>query len=145
MTAKKRGQSPQRAPTVAATTTAAAVVARGGGTGRGKSDIGSYYAGTSITLLLLCVVYGASAAHRYIAIPVDGIDVIELSPVAPPSRITRQTDAYVPVAVPNIPQEEFKSPRAERSTAHILDYVDFGAHTGSNGAFSWYADYPAHH
>ncbi|XP_017787611.1 PREDICTED: uncharacterized protein LOC108570286 [Habropoda laboriosa] len=97
----------------------------------------------TVTLLLLCVVYGASAARRYIAIPVDGIDVIELSPVAP-SRITRQTEAYVPVAIPSISQEELKSPRAERSTAHILDYVDFGAHTGSNGAFSWYADYPAH-
>ncbi|OAD59810.1 hypothetical protein WN48_07930, partial [Eufriesea mexicana] len=98
-----------------------------------------------VTLLLLCGVYGASAGRRYIAIPVDGIDVIELSPMAPAtSRIARQTEAYVPIAVPSISQDELKSSRAERSNGHILDYVDFGGQTGTNGAFSWYADYPAH-
>lgn len=25
------------------------------------------------------------------------------------------------------------------------EYVDFGAHTGDNGAFGWYADYPINH
>lgn len=24
------------------------------------------------------------------------------------------------------------------------DVVDFGAHTGDNGAFGWYADFPVH-
>ncbi|KAF3419854.1 hypothetical protein E2986_12206 [Frieseomelitta varia] len=101
----------------------------------------------TVTLLLLCGVYGALAGRRYIAIPVDGIDVIELSPMAPATaRIPRQTEAYVPVAVPSVTHEELKGPRLERSSnAHILDYVDFGGQTGSNGAFSWYADYPAHH
>lgn len=100
----------------------------------------------TVTFLLLCGVYGALAGRRYIAIPMDGIDVIELSPVAPPTpRIARQTEAYIPIPVPNISQEELKNPRQERSNAHILDYVDFGGQTGSNGAFSWYADYPAHH
>ncbi|KAK1120859.1 hypothetical protein K0M31_011060 [Melipona bicolor] len=99
----------------------------------------------TVTLLLLCGVYGALAGRRYIAIPVDGIDVIELSPMAPATaRIARQTEAYVPVAVPSVTHEELRSPRLERSNAHILDYVDFGGQTGSNGAFSWYADYPAH-
>ncbi|XP_029049540.1 uncharacterized protein LOC114879113 [Osmia bicornis bicornis] len=99
-----------------------------------------------VTLLLLCGVYGVSAGRRYIAIPIDGLDVIELSPVTlPVPRITRQTEAYVPVEVPSVSQEELKNPRAERSAAHILDYVDFGGQTNSNGAFSWYADYPAHH
>ncbi|XP_016914114.1 uncharacterized protein LOC107999002 [Apis cerana] len=100
----------------------------------------------TVTFLLLCGVYGALAGRRYIAIPMDGIDVIELSPVAPPTpRIARQTEAYIPIPVPSISQEELKSPRQERSNVHILDYVDFGGQTGSNGAFSWYADYPAHH
>ena len=99
-----------------------------------------------VTLLLLCGVYGALAGRRYIAIPVDGFDVIELSPVPPATaRITRQTEAYLPVAVPSVSQEEPRSLRSERSNARILDYVDFGGQTGSNGAFSWYADYPAHH
>ena len=85
---------------------------------------------------------------RYIAIPIDGIDVIELNPIAPPSpRLPRQTEAYVPVAVSNIHPDSIENPdqRPERSTAHILDYVDFGAHTGANGAYSWYADYPSRH
>ncbi|CAH2233467.1 jg7906 [Pararge aegeria aegeria] len=30
---------------------------------------------------------------------------------------------------------------AER-TPDFGEYVDFGAHTGDNGAFGWYADYP---
>ncbi|KAG7208624.1 hypothetical protein KM043_014831 [Ampulex compressa] len=102
-----------------------------------------------LTLTSLLVVYGicgALAGRRYIAIPVDGIDVIELNPIAPPApRISRQTEAYVPVAIPGVHHEDLESQRTDRSTAHILDYVDFGGHTGTNGAFSWYADYPAHH
>lgn len=35
-------------------------------------------------------------------------------------------------------------PTKNRSmVGRILDYVDFGARTGLNGAFAWYADYPA--
>ncbi|XP_033309014.1 uncharacterized protein LOC117210274 isoform X1 [Bombus bifarius] len=137
-TAKKRRQSPRRAATPAPATE--------GEKGRGKDDIGSCCSGTGVTLLLLCGVYGALAGRRYIAIPVDGFDVIELSPVPPATaRITRQTEAYLPVAVPSVSQEEPRSVRSERSNARILDYVDFGGQTGSNGAFSWYADYPAHH
>lgn len=97
-------------------------------------------------MILLCGVYGALAGRRYIAIPVDGIDVIELSPISPAvPRITRQIEAHVPVPVPNVHTEDLENQRAERSASPILDYVDFGGYTGSNGAFSWYADYPAHH
>ncbi|XP_018569455.1 uncharacterized protein LOC108909561 [Anoplophora glabripennis] len=32
--------------------------------------------------------------------------------------------------------------RPERDTGHHDDAVDFGAHTGDNGAFGWYAHYP---
>lgn len=104
----------------------------------------------SITLTLLCAVYGVLGGRRYIAIPVDGIegiDVIEVSPItASLSRVARQTEAYVPVAVPSVVhQDDSREHRSERSATHILDYVDFGGQTGSNGAFSWYADYPAHH
>ena len=88
------------------------------------------------------------AGPRYIAIPIDGVDVIELSPLPTSSagagpRIARQTEAYLPMAVHQQHASEFEQSRP--ATAHILDYVDFGAHTGPNGAFSWYADYPSHH
>ncbi|XP_036142055.1 uncharacterized protein LOC105832083 isoform X2 [Monomorium pharaonis] len=99
-----------------------------------------------IALMLLCAVCGTLGGRRYIAIPVDGIDgidVIEVNPIAPSlSRVARQTEAYVPVAISSV--DDFEVQRSERSAARVLDYVDFGGHTGSNGAFSWYADYPAH-
>ncbi|XP_023936274.2 uncharacterized protein LOC112044619 [Bicyclus anynana] len=45
------------------------------------------------------------------------------------------------------PQDDETSPAA--AVAQIAErppdfgeYVDFGAHTGDNGAFGWYADYP---
>lgn len=81
-----------------------------------------------------------TAATRYLAIPIDGIDVIEVNPILP-QRVPRQTEAYV---VASHAEPESQVPRIDRSS-QILDYVDFGAQTGTNGAFSWYADYPAHH
>ncbi|XP_014474204.1 PREDICTED: uncharacterized protein LOC106744198 [Dinoponera quadriceps] len=91
--------------------------------------------------MLLSVACNVFGGRRYIAIPVDGIDgidVIEVSPIAPLlARMARQTEAYVPIGV-------HQDDSSERSATRILDYVDFGGHTGSNGAFSWYADYPAH-
>ncbi|KAF7402874.1 hypothetical protein HZH66_005141 [Vespula vulgaris] len=103
----------------------------------------------NLGVLLLLMLYGACdvlAGRRYIAIPVDGIDVLELNPISLSApRIARQADpAYVPIAVPNLHHEELENSRAERSIGQILDYVDYGGHTGSNGAFGWYADYPAH-
>ncbi|EFN87090.1 hypothetical protein EAI_06766 [Harpegnathos saltator] len=98
----------------------------------------------STVLALLCVVCDVLGGRRYIAIPVDGvdgIDIIEVNSIAPSlSRMARQTEAYMPAGV--VHQDD--SERTERSATRILDYVDFGGHTGSNGAFSWYADYPAH-
>ncbi|XP_011302334.1 uncharacterized protein [Fopius arisanus] len=94
-------------------------------------------------LLLVTGVSMAAAGTRYIAIPIDGIDVIEVNPILPPApRYPRQTEAYL---VSNQQETESQVPRIERSTAQILDYVDFGAQTGMNGAYSWYTDYPAHH
>lgn len=84
------------------------------------------------------------AGKKYIAIPIDGLDIFELSPVVQQvQRLPRQTEAYV---MANVHQNEPESqvPRIERSNQQILDYVDFGSQTGANGAYSWYADYPAH-
>lgn len=101
-----------------------------------------------IALTLLCAICGALGGRRYIAIPVDGIegiDVIEVSPITS-SRVARQTEAYVPIPVPNvIHQDNSREQRSERSATRVLDYIDFGGQTGSDGAYSWYADYPAHH
>ncbi|XP_032671101.1 uncharacterized protein LOC116844084 [Odontomachus brunneus] len=98
----------------------------------------------STTLSLLCVVCSVLGGRRYIAIPVDsidGIDVIEVNSIAPSlSRVARQTEAYI--GVPSVIHQDDLE-HSERSTTRILDYIDFGGHTGSNGAFSWYADYPA--
>ncbi|XP_050458015.1 uncharacterized protein LOC126854897 [Cataglyphis hispanica] len=100
-----------------------------------------------IALMLLCAIYGVLGGRRYIAIPVDGIegiDVIEVNPITSSlSRVARQTEAYIPVAIPSVVHQD--DSREQRSATHVLDYVDFGGQTGSNGAFSWYADYPAHH
>ncbi|KAK0179584.1 hypothetical protein PV327_005323 [Microctonus hyperodae] len=95
-------------------------------------------------LLLSFGVSMVTAASRYIAIPIDNIDIIEVNPIAPSQRVSRQTEAYVPLVISNRPELENQEPRIERSSP-ILDYVDFGSQTGANGAFSWYADYPAHH
>ncbi|XP_044009668.1 uncharacterized protein LOC122853322 isoform X2 [Aphidius gifuensis] len=79
------------------------------------------------------------AGRKYIAIPIDGLDVFELSPVVQQvQRLPRQTEAYV--VHQNEPESQV--PRIERSNSQIMDYVDFGAQTGNNGAFSWFADYP---
>lgn len=100
-------------------------------------------------MTLLYVIYGVLAAHRYIAIPINAIDdinMIEVNPIASSlslPRVLRQTETYVPPATSAIIHQD-NSERLERPTTRILDYVDFGGHTGSNGAFSWYADYPAY-
>jgi len=97
----------------------------------------------------LCAVYTVLGGRRYIAIPldgIDGIDVIEVNPIVSSlSRVSRQTEAYVQVPNNVIYQDDPEVQRSERSAVRVLDYVDYGGHTGSNGAFSWYADYPAHH
>ncbi|XP_014206921.1 uncharacterized protein LOC106638328 [Copidosoma floridanum] len=110
-----------------------------------------------------CCFGPALAGARYIAIPIDGLDVIELSPIsasanhqlvagspAPANgpRMARQTpeSSYVPLAVSTLHHaESAHRPDRPAATAHVYDYVDFGAHTGPNGAFSWYADYPSQH
>ncbi|KYQ56427.1 hypothetical protein ALC60_04504, partial [Trachymyrmex zeteki] len=99
-----------------------------------------------IVLTLLCAVCSVLGDRRYIAIPVDSIDVIEVNSIAPSlSRVTKQMEAYVPVAVSSVShQDDSEIQHSERLAAHVLDYVDFGGHTSSNGAFSWYTDYPAH-
>jgi len=100
-------------------------------------------------LTLLCAVCSVLGSRHYIAIPIDGIngiDIIEVNPIASSlSRMARQTGTYVPVAISNVShQDDSEVQHSEQLAAQVLDYVDFGGHTGSNGAFSWYADYPAH-
>ncbi|XP_011050562.1 PREDICTED: uncharacterized protein LOC105143770 [Acromyrmex echinatior] len=97
-----------------------------------------------IVLTLLCAIC-VLGDRRYIAIPVDDvddIDIIKVNAITPSlSRIAKQTKAYVS-SVSH--QDDSVIQRSERLATHVLDYVDFGGYTGSNGAFSWYADYPAH-
>ncbi|XP_012060766.1 PREDICTED: uncharacterized protein LOC105624002 [Atta cephalotes] len=93
-------------------------------------------------LMLLCAVCGISGYRRYITIPVDDIDVVDVikvNAIAP--SLSRVAKAYIPIVVSSVSQDDSE---VQRLATHVLDYVDFGGHTGSNGAFSWYADYPAH-
>ncbi|XP_034945748.1 uncharacterized protein [Chelonus insularis] len=96
-------------------------------------------------LTLLSIVSFVSGATRYLAIPIDGIDIIEVNPMS--QRVTRQAEAYSPITYTNHQRNDVdhqSSPRIDRLQP-ILDYVDFGSQSGSNGAFSWFADYPARH
>ena len=68
----------------------------------------------------------------------------------PSPRYPRQADTYVSTLNNHNHHHHDSEPAvveqaAASLTRHVLDYVDFGAHTGPNGAFSWYADYPSHH
>ncbi|XP_033228281.1 uncharacterized protein LOC117180074 [Belonocnema kinseyi] len=97
---------------------------------------------SKVIFVLFCGISMVMGGTRYIAIPIDGMDIFELNPIAPPTpqaRLPRQTHVIHPT------ETESPAQRPERSTAEILDFVDFGAHTGANGAYSWYADYPSHH
>ncbi|KAJ8680678.1 hypothetical protein QAD02_016465 [Eretmocerus hayati] len=108
-------------------------------------------------LILINFSINAEAGARYIAIPIDNVDVIELSPVGPtnpiinPStsglsqRYPRQASPIAEVYPHQTRSSEPSEPITRHLGAHVLDYVDFGAHTGPNGAFSWYADFPSHH
>ncbi|CAD6216287.1 GSCOCG00004438001-RA-CDS [Cotesia congregata] len=101
-------------------------------------------------LVIVCSVSITTAATRYLAIPIDGMDIIEVNPQQQfhPQQIQqrppRQTEAYIPQILSHGQQlqQERQQPRIERSP--ILDYVDFGAQTGNNGAYNWFVDYPAH-
>ncbi|XP_048513031.1 uncharacterized protein LOC105692529 [Athalia rosae] len=97
----------------------------------------------TIALILIISACFVAARPRYLAIPLDDVEIIELSSLP---RVSRHAESFIPVAVATVHAEEVEpSPRIERSTAtHFMDFVDFGGHTGENGAFGWYADFPAH-
>lgn len=60
-------------------------------------------------------------------------------------RIPRRGDDPIQAAATQDHAEEVEPvPWIERAPTNILHYVDFGGHTGENGAFGWYADFPAH-
>lgn len=62
-------------------------------------------------------------------IPMEGVE-FESYPL---SRFPRQVEN---------PEGEVSTFKPQRDEP-ILDFVDFGSQTGANGAYSWYADFPA--
>jgi hypothetical protein len=99
-----------------------------------------------LALAVVCVAFFAiaSARPRFIAIPLDDVQFVEVDDFsAPLIRVARQARFQPREA--EIDAEE--SARVQRG-AHGggggdgHDYVDYGAHTGHHGAFGWYADFP---
>jgi hypothetical protein len=96
--------------------------------------------------LALAVVYVAfvaiaSARPRFIAIPLDDVQFVEVADFsAPLIRVARQA-GFQPREVEVDAEESARVQRgAHGGDGH--DYVDYGAHTGHHGAFGWYADFP---
>ncbi|XP_014252747.1 uncharacterized protein LOC106668464 [Cimex lectularius] len=81
---------------------------------------------------------------RYIAIPIEDVEFLEMSTVSKPQfRIPREGQLH---AVQDFPQEQ--TPRDNRyqrqASGGHHDHVDYGAHTGHHGSFGWYAEFPVH-
>lgn len=104
-----------------------------------------------LALAVVCVAFFAiaSARPRFIAIPLDDVQFVEVADFsAPLIRVARQAGFQSRDA--EIDAEE--SARVQRGAhggdghghghGHGHDYVDYGAHTGHHGAFGWYADFP---
>lgn len=92
--------------------------------------------------------YSINGRSIHLEILPRAIELIKLDPglIPPIRRVSRQVEASVPVAVTKVNAEEFEFvPRNEQTaTTTVLNYVDFGGHTGENGAFGWYADFPVY-
>jgi len=89
----------------------------------------------------------ASARPRFIAIPLDDVQFVEVEDFsAPLTRVARQAGFQAT----EVESDADESGRFQRGAygggggGDGHDYVDFGAHTGHHGAFGWYADFPVH-
>ncbi|PSN31643.1 hypothetical protein C0J52_20490 [Blattella germanica] len=102
----------------------------------------------SVCMAILAIV---SARPRYIAIPLDDVQFIEVADFSTPLvRVSRQ--AAFQRSATDVEAEE--TGRFQRGIhgggggggggGDGHDYVDYGAHTGHHGAFGWYADFPVH-
>lgn len=111
---------------------------------------------TALVVALVCVV---AARPRFIAIPIEDVEFVEVS------SPYRQHDYHRPLVrvvrravhpYQQTPAERYEEPtpadtnRFERGAyggdgggGH--DYVDYGAYTGGHGAFGWYTDHPVGH
>ncbi|XP_063244188.1 uncharacterized protein LOC134543216 [Bacillus rossius redtenbacheri] len=101
-----------------------------------------------LVLTVLLLVALARAHPRFLAIPLDGVDVVEVAEplgapgwqvvelVPGPSRVAREA--------PGASEEAGRVQRGahHHDDGHGHDYVDYGAHTGHHGAYGWYADFP---
>jgi len=88
----------------------------------------------------------ASARPRFIAIPLDDVQFVEVEDFsAPLIRVARQA-GFQATEVESDAEETGRFQRGAfgggggGGDGH--DYVDYGAHTGHHGAFGWYADFP---
>nr|CAD7447087.1 unnamed protein product [Timema bartmani] len=116
---------------------------------------------------VVCLGALASARPRFLAIPLDDVEVVEVADYAEPGRYRREAPGGQEgwEVIEMVPQTRFarqikdadlevqeEGGRFQRG-AHGgggggggdgHDYVDYGAHTGHHGAFGWYADFPVH-
>lgn len=98
------------------------------------------------SLLILATAAAIHARSKYIAIPLDNLQLFEVPEqdryVAPMIRVPRHVLGNKP-KYNYIPQPQAEaSSQFEQANFSPQEYVDYGAHTGHHGAFGWYADFP---
>lgn len=82
---------------------------------------------------------------QYWAVPIDRIKLVEVPITATNNRLPRQVNVFERSSNEEKQQSQTTQETAFESNEHIYNpqqYVDYGAHTGHNGAFGWYADFP---
>lgn len=97
-----------------------------------------------LALAVVCVAFVAivSARPRFIAIPLDDVQFVEVADFsAPLIRVSRQAGFQSREAEIDA-EESGRFQRGAHGGDGHHDYVDYGAHTGHHGAFGWYADFP---
>ena len=109
-------------------------------------------------LVTLCaIVAAASAAPRYIMIPIEDVDMSAFNGQYLPmlrmpglARQARQVELDDPRQGPQYVEVEDSQPAGSEgygAPPHAAapagpDHVDYGAYTGGYGAFGWYTDHP---
>ncbi|KAJ9581822.1 hypothetical protein L9F63_003891 [Diploptera punctata] len=92
----------------------------------------------AVSMIVLAVV---SARPRYIAIPLEDVQFIEVADYSSPLvRVTRQAGFQARDSDDEDSSRFQRGAHGGGGDGH--DYVDYGAHTGHHGAFGWYADFP---
>ncbi|EFX83555.1 hypothetical protein DAPPUDRAFT_301609 [Daphnia pulex] len=92
-----------------------------------------------VTLCLAAVIANVSARPRFLAVPLEDIQFINgLFQIFPHAqhRIVRRSPQQP------LPHQDHETAASGSYPSGGSDSVDYGAYTGSYGAFGWYSDHP---